>query len=319
MGLLIDGVWHDHWYDTTATGGRFRREDSQFRQWVRADGSTPFTPEAGRYRLYVSLACPWAHRTLIFRALKGLEEAIPVTVVGPRMLEQGWEIANGADPVHGAEYMHQVYVAARPDYTGRVTVPALWDTKTGTIVSNESADIIRMLNGEFGALASGPDFAPAALLAEIDAINAEVYSAINNGVYKAGFATEQAVYDEACQVLFDALDGLEVRLGRQRYLCGDRLTEADWRLFTTLIRFDSVYYSHFKCNVKRIADYHNLSSYLRDLYQVPGVAETVAMDHIKHHYYGSQRTINPTGIVPAGPEIDFAAPHDRAERSYPHA
>ncbi len=318
MGLLVDGVWQDAWYDTKSTGGRFVRRDSAFRSWVTPDGNPGptgeggFKAEAGRYHLYVSYACPWASRTLILRTLKKLDEVISLTVAGPDMLEQGWVVADRADPVNGASYMHQVYTRARPDYTGRVTVPALWDRKTGTIVSNESAEIIRMFNSAFDAFGDGGiDFYPEDLRAEIDAINAVVYDRVNNGVYKAGFATTQEAYDEAAGTLFETLDELEARLAKQRYLTGARITEADWRLFTTLVRFDAVYYGHFKCNRRHLWDYANLWNYTRELYQVPGVAGTVNMDHIKGHYYGSQRTINPTGIVPRGPAVDFTRPHDR--------
>jgi putative glutathione S-transferase len=327
MGLLIDGVWHDRWYDTKSTGGRFVRSESQFRNWITADGSPGpsgeggFEAEAGRYHLYVSLACPWAHRTLIFRKLKGLDRAIDVSVVDPFMGENGWWFGDSdgvvPDPIHGATYMHQVYTAADPTYTGRVTVPAVWDKKRGTIVSNESAEIIRMFNTAFDASGigdAGVDFYPEALRGEIDAINERVYHAINNGVYKSGFATTQAAYEEAFDTLFQALDEVEARLGRQRYLAGDRITEADWRLFTTLVRFDPVYVGHFKCNRNRIADFPNLSNYTRELYQVPGVAETVDLTHIKRHYYESHETINPTRVVPKGPAIDYAAPHDRASK-----
>lgn len=312
MGLLIDGQWHDTWYDTSKTGGRFVREDAKFRHWVSHDGSTPYPAEANRYRLYVSYACPWAHRTLIVRALKGLQDIIPVTVVGPDMLEQGWDIAEGADPVIGARHLHQLYTLARPDMSGRVTVPVLWDMQTNTIVSNESSEIIRMFNSAFGDLANGPDLYPEPLRDTIDALNARIYPDVNNGVYRAGFATSQQAYDEAYDTLFTALDWLEGRLSHQRYLTGDSYTEADWRLFTTLVRFDAVYYSHFKCNAYRIADTDALSGYVRDLYQTPGIAETVRIDHIKTHYYGSQRTINPSGVVPRGGLVDFTAPHDRA-------
>lgn len=311
MGLLIDGVWHDQWYDTKSTGGRFKRQESAFRDRISADGSTDFPAEAGRYHLFVSLACPWAHRSLIFRALKGLTDAISVSVVTPLMLENGWEFGERRDPLTGAEYLYQVYLRAKPDYTGRVTVPVLWDKQRETIVNNESAEIIRMLNADFGTLATGPDFYPEALREEIDAVNARVYDTINNGVYKAGFATEQAPYEEAYDALFASLDWVEERLSRHRYLVGDTLTEADWRLFTTLVRFDPVYHGHFKCNRNRIADFPNMIGYLRDLYQVPGVAETVDYDHIKRHYYGSHKTINPTGIVPKGPAIDLTLPHGR--------
>lgn len=312
MGLLVDGIWTDQWYDTEATGGRFERQDSRFRDWVRADGETPYAPEAGRYHLYVSLACPWAHRTLIFRALKGLKDAITVSVVEPLMLENGWELAPGADPVNNARFLHEVYTAVEPDMTGRVTVPVLWDRNTATIVSNESADIIRMFNAEFAPLSSGPDFYPPDLREEIDAINARVYDTVNNGVYKAGFATTQQAYEDAFDALFNSLEWLDDLLSMRRYVAGDRITEADWRLFTTLVRFDPVYHGHFKCNAKRIVDFRHLGGYVRELYQVPGVAETVDFRHIKTHYYGSHRTINPTGIIPKGPVLDLMAPHLRA-------
>ncbi|MEX1205092.1 MAG: glutathione S-transferase family protein [Dongiaceae bacterium] len=317
MGMLVDGVWHDRWYDTGKTGGRFAREPTTFRDRVTADGSSGFPAAPGRYHLYVSLACPWAHRTLAFRKLKRLEDAISLSVVDWLMGEDGWRFSerDGCTPdtVTGAAFLHQVYTRARPDYTGRVTVPVLWDKQRGTIVSNESAEIIRMFNGAFDAFGdAGVDFYPAPLRREIDAVNEMVYETVNNGVYKAGFATAQAPYEQAFDALFATLDELEARLGRQRYLVGDRLTEADWRLFTTLVRFDAVYYGHFKCNRRRLIDYPNLWSYTRELYQVPGVAETVNMRHIKGHYYGSHRHINPTGIVPKGPALDFGAPHDRA-------
>ena len=316
MGRLVEGEWRDEWYETKSTGGRFQRKESSFRDQVRADGSTRFTPEAGRYHLYVSYACPWAHRTLIFRALKGLEHAISVSVVEPLMAEDGWSFGDAPgstpDTVNHARFLREIYVKADPQYTGRVTVPVLWDREHGTIVSNESAEIIRMLNGEFGALArSGVDFWPAALRDEIEAVNEVVYPNINNGVYRCGFATTQEAYEEAFGQLFFALDAVEERLGKQRYLVGDRITEADWRLFTTLVRFDAVYVGHFKCNLRRIADMPNLHGYLRELYQVPGVRETVRMDHIKQHYYRSHTTINPTGVVPAGPTLDLDAPHGR--------
>ncbi|WP_448188151.1 glutathione S-transferase family protein [Azospirillum sp. sgz301742] len=312
MGLLIDGCWTDQWYDTKASGGAFVRPETQFRGWVRANGSTPFRPEPGRYHLYVSYACPWAHRTLILRTLKKLESVISVSVVDPLMLENGWELPEGADPVNGVRFLSEVYVKASPGYSGRVTVPALWDKATGTIVNNESAEIIRMLNREFDALGDASrDFCPEDLRDEIDRVNAFVYDRVNNGVYKAGFATAQDRYEHAFDALFDALDALDARLAGQRWLVGNRLTEADWRLFTTLVRFDAVYVGHFKCNKRRIADYPNLSGYLRDLHQVPGVAATVRFDHIKRHYYGSHRTINPTGIVPRGPELDLGSPHGR--------
>ncbi|MEP0339878.1 MAG: glutathione S-transferase family protein [Alphaproteobacteria bacterium] len=322
MGLLVNGEWRDQWYDTKATGGRFQREDAAFRNWVTADGSPGptghggFKAAAGRYHLYVAAACPWAHRTLIFRALKGLEDMIPVIVVEPLMLENGWEIAAGADPVLGARFLHQIYTAAKPDYTGRVTVPVLWDKQTGAIVSNESAEIIRMFNSAFdGVGAKRGDFYPHDLRHEIDLVNDRVYRTVNNGVYRAGFATTQAAYGEAVTDLFDSLDWLEDLLGESRYLTGDRITEADWRLFTTLLRFDAVYVGHFKCNIRRIADYPNLSGFLRELYQWPGVKGTVDMTAIKAHYYGSHKTLNPTGIIPAGPDQDLDAPHGRGHLS----
>jgi putative glutathione S-transferase len=318
MGLLIDGKWHDQWYDTTATGGRFLRQDAQFRDWVTSDGEPGptgkgFKAEPGRYHLYVSLACPWAHRTLIFRKLKGLEDAVTLSVVHWYMGANGWTFAEGPgvvpDSVNGAQFLHQVYTAAEPAYSGRVTVPVLWDKTTGAIVSNESSEIIRMFNSAFdGCGAAAGDYYPADLRGEIGALNKRIYDTVNNGVYKAGFATVQAAYEEAIEPLFETLDWLEARLAGHRYLCGERLTEADWRLFTTLVRFDAVYVGHFKCNIRRIADYPRLWAYVRRLYQVPGVAETVNFRHIKGHYYESHKTINPSGIVPVGPEIDFAAP-----------
>ena len=323
MGLLVDGQWQDKWYDTKASEGRFEREDAGFRNWVTADGRAGpsgiggFKAEPNRYHLYVSLACPWAHRTTIYRKLKGLEDMISLSIVHPFMGDKGWTFAEGAgviaDPIVKADYLYEVYIAAKPDYTGRVTVPILWDKKTNTIVSNESSEIIRMLNSAFDeAGATDVNFLPKALLAEIDTINEFVYSAVNNGVYKAGFATTEAAYTEAVVTLFDALDTLEARLADQRYLLGDTITEADWRLFTTLVRFDAVYVGHFKCNIRRIVDYPNLWGYLRDLYQVPGIAETVNIEHIKAHYYTSHANINPTRIIPVGPVLDFNEPHDRA-------
>lgn len=322
MGLLIDGQWHDKWYDTKSTGGRFKRQDSAFRHWITADGAAGpsgdagFTAEPDRYHLYVAHACPWAHRALIFRKLKGLEDLLPVSVVNPLMKENGWTFEPGykvkADPIHGATFLHQVYTAADPGYTGRVTVPAIWDKKQATIVNNESAEIIRMLNSAFDDLgATSGDYYPEDLRATIDEINERVYHQVNNGVYKAGFATTQQAYEEAVIPLFEALDWLEGILAENRYLCGTRLTEADWRLFTTLIRFDAVYVGHFKCNIRRIDDYPNLSNYLRELYQWPGVAETVDFHAIKLHYYASHETINPTGVVPIGPALDFHRKHDR--------
>ena len=322
MGLLVDGKWQDKWYDTEENGGRFEREDAGFRNWVTVDGSAGptgvggFKAEPDRYHLYVSLACPWAHRTLVYRKLKGLEDIIPISVVHPFMGEHGWTFAEGkgviADPLIHADYAYELYIKAKPNYTGRVTVPILWDKKTNTIVSNESSEIIRMFNSAFdevGALAG--DFSPASLLPEIDDINAFVYTTINNGVYKAGFSTTQEAYEEAVIELFAALDTLEARLADKRYLTGSTITEADWRLFTTLVRFDAVYVGHFKCNLRRIIDYPNLWGYLRDLYQVPGIAETVNMEHIKKHYYTSHANINPTRIIPIGPAIDFTTAHHR--------
>jgi putative glutathione S-transferase len=329
MGLLVEGKWQDRWYDTSKSGGRFVRSQSQWRDWVTRDGAPAqgrqrgFKAEAGRYHLYVSLACPWAHRTLIFRALKRLEGIISVSVVHPLMGENGWtfqktEGATG-DTLYGVDFLHEIYTRADPAYSGRVTVPVLWDRKEQTIVSNESAEIIRMLNSAFDEWGdAGIDFYPQALRGEIDAVNAFVYPAINNGVYRAGFATTQEAYEEAFGELFSALDRVEDMLSRQRYLVGGRLTEADWRLFTTLARFDPVYVGHFKCNLRRIADYPNLSNYLRELYQVPGVAGTVNLDHIKTHYYASHVTINPTRVVPVGPALDYGAPHDRERLATAH-
>jgi len=322
MGMLVDGKWHDVWYDTKESKGHFKRAASQFRNWVTADGSAGpsgregFKAEAGRYHLYVSYACPWAHRTLIFRKLKKLEDLISVSVVDYLMLENGWEFKqrDGAtgDTLYGLDYLYQVYLKADPHYSGRVTVPVLWDKQQQTIVSNESSEIIRMFNSAFdGLTGSAADYYPAELRGDIDALNAIVYDTVNNGVYKAGFATTQEAYEEAVARLFETLGILEKRLAGSRYLFGDRLTEADWRLFTTLLRFDPVYVGHFKCNIRRIADYPNLSGYLRDLYQHPGVAETCNLLHIKNHYYRSHLTINPTGIVPVGPTIDLDAPHGR--------
>jgi len=322
MGLLVNGEWVDRWYDTSKSGGKFIRSDTQFRNWITPDGSAGpsgepgFAAEPGRYHLYVSWACPWAHRTLILRRLKGLENIIGVSAVNPYMGDHGWtfEPAPGviADPVSNARYLYEIYCRAVPEYSGRVTVPVLWDLKRETIVNNESSEIIRMLNSAFDAVGAAPgDYAPSSLLGQIDAINARVYDAVNNGVYKAGFATDQKVYEGEAANLFAALDELEERLATRRYLVGGRVTEADWRLFTTLIRFDAVYYSHFKCNIRRISDYANLGGYLRELYQWPGIAETVNFQHIKQHYYRSHPTINPNGIVPLGPVLDLDAPHGR--------
>lgn len=321
MGKLVDGTWKDVWYDTKSTGGKFVRNDARFRNWITKDGDNApsgeaFPAEVGRYHLYVSYACPWAHRTMIFRKLKGLEDAIGLSVVHHFMGRQGWSFddADGVipDPNLGARHLHEVYTAANPRFTGRVTVPVLWDKKTGTIVSNESSEIIRMLNSAFDGLGALPgDYYPEARRVEIDQVNERVYRTVNNGVYRCGFATTQVAYEEAFGELFDTLDWLEARLSKQRYLVGDSITEADWRLFTTLVRFDSVYVSHFKTNLRRIVDYPNLWGFTRELYQVPGVKETVDMHHIKHHYFGSHETINPTRIVPVGPELDFEGPHGR--------
>ncbi|EFO31714.1 IMP dehydrogenase/GMP reductase [Roseibium sp. TrichSKD4] len=317
MGLLVDGVWTDQWYDTKSTGGKFVRKDAAFRNWITKtgeagpSGNDGFKAERDRYHLYVSYACPWAHRTLIYRKLKGLEDIIPVTAVEPLMLENGWSFKE-PDPVNGANFAWHLYVKADPSYTGRATVPILWDKKTETIVSNESAEIIRMFNSAFDKLTGSTlDLSPDALLPQIDEINETIYHSVNNGVYKAGFATTQSAYEEAVTELFSTLDQLEKRLEDQRYLVGERLTEADWRLFTTLVRFDAVYVGHFKCNIRRINDYPNLSNYLRELYQIPGVAESVEMATIKEHYYGSHESINPTRVVPVGPQLDLDHPHDR--------
>jgi putative glutathione S-transferase len=314
MGYLVKGEWREGWYDTSKTGGEFIRADSQFRDAVTANGASGYPAEAGRYHLYVSLACPWAHRTLIFRKLKKLEDVISVSVVDPVITEGGWAFRDGfTDTVNGFAFLREAYVQANPDYSGRVTVPVLWDKQTKRIVNNESAEIIRMLNSEFNALTPvKTDFYPAVLRREIDDINAFVYERINNGVYKAGFAGSQRVYESAVTRLFAALDEIEKRLGQSRYLVGTALTEADWRLFTTLIRFDAVYVTHFKCNLRRIEDYPNLSNYLRDLYQVPGIAETVDFDHIKRHYFMSHRHLNPSGLVPKGPILDYSSAHNRA-------
>lgn len=326
MGLLVDGKWHDQWYDTAKSGGRFVREDAQFRSWITADGSAGptgeagFKAESGRYHLYVSMACPWAHRTLIFRHIKGLEKHISVSAVHPDMLSNGWEFHGPelgsdtpvGDDLFNSDYHYQIYLRAKPDYSGRVTVPLLWDKETNTIVSNESAEIIRMFNSAFDGLTGNDlDLYPSDLTSEIDQINERVYHTVNNGVYKSGFATTQAAYEEAFTDLFDSLDWLDDLLQTRRYLTGDRITEADWRLFTTLVRFDAVYVGHFKCNLKRIDDYPNLSGYLRELYQQPGIADTVDMVHIKRHYYYSHDNINPTQIVPQGPALNLDAPHGR--------
>ena len=311
MGLLVKGQWKDQWYDTGATEGEFVRQDAQFRNWI---GEPGFEAEAGRYHLFVSLACPWAHRTLIFRKLKSLEQLISISIVDPVMLEHGWVFPEGSmgNPIKGIDHLSHVYTAADDTYSGRVTVPVLWDKKRHTIVSNESSEIIRMLNTAFNELTGDTkDYYPEGLRPEIDELNELIYENVNNGVYRTGFATSQHAYTAAFQRLFETLDTLEQRLGEQRYLLGKTMTEADWRLFTTLIRFDAVYYGHFKTNLRQIEDYPNLGNYVRELYQVEGVAETVDLDQIKTHYYVSQTTINPTQIVPVGPLVNFNRPHNR--------
>lgn len=317
MGHLQQGAWRTGAVDTSRTGGEYIRAASQFRDWITTDGSSRFPAESGRYHLYVSLACPWAHRTLIFRKLKQLEAVISVTEVEPVNHDQGWEFGTEhggqTDPLYGARYLHELYARARPDYSGRVTVPMLWDKRSNTIVNNESSEIIRLLNSAFNAYTSvREDYYPARLRAEIDEVNAWVYDDINNGAYRAGFAGNQAVYEAAIKRLFGALDRLERRLSTHRYLVGNTITEADWRLFPTLIRFDAVYVTHFKCNLRRIEDYPNIANYVRDLYQAPGVAETVNFDHIKRHYFMSHPQLNPSRLVPVGPLLDFSRPHDRA-------
>ncbi|MEY8881744.1 glutathione S-transferase family protein [Donghicola sp. XS_ASV15] len=323
MGLLVDGEWKDKWYDTSETGGKFVRDQAKFRNWVTADGSagptggSGYAAESGRYHLYVSYACPWAHRTLIFRAIKELESHISVSVVHPEMLGEGWTFstdypATTGDTLFGLDYLREVYTKVLPDMTGRVTVPVLFDKKTNTIVSNESAEIIRMLNSAFNDLTGNTDdYWPVSLRDQIETLNSRIYDTVNNGVYKAGFATSQDAYDEAVHPLFDSLDWIEQILNTNRYLAGDHLTEADWRLFTTLVRFDSVYHQHFKCNRKRIIDYPNMWGYVRELYQRPGVAPTVNLDHIVRHYHYSHDMINPNRIIPINPVLDFDAPHNR--------
>ena len=323
-GVFVDGVWQTEWYDTDTkkSGGRFVPSEPLFRNWVTANGGPGptgeggFAAERGRYHLYVSLACPYAHRTIIFRKLKKLEDVISMTVVEPVMGERGWEFGTGPgttpDTVNGKERLGEIYLLNDPRYTGRVSVPVLWDKERRKIVNNESPEIIRMLNSAFAAFTEDrTDYYPAELREAIDRVNARVYRSVNIGVYRAGFATTQEAYEEAFDDVFATLDWIEGILAKQRYLVGSRLTEADWRLFTTLLRFDAVYHGLFKCNLRRIADYHNLSNYLRDLYQVPGIAETVNMDHIKRHYYISMAALNPTKIVPKGPTLDFAGRHDR--------
>lgn len=326
MGQLVDGIWQDVWYDTQSTGGHFKRSASQFRNWVTVDGQTGpqgkggFKAEADRYHLYVSLACPWAHRTLLMRTLKGLESLISVSVVHPLMQENGWSFstdfpATTGDALYRLDYLYQLYLRAAPDYSGRVTVPVLWDKQQQTVVSNESSDIIRMFNSAFDHVgAKAGDYYPSALHNNIDDINEWIYNQVNNGVYKAGFATTQVAYDEAVNTLFDALNRLEQILDQHRYLTGNQLTEADLRLWTTLVRFDPVYVTHFKCDKRRISDYPNLYGFLRDIYQMPGVAETVDFAHIRTHYYRSHSTINPYGIISIGPQQDLLAPHGREKR-----
>jgi len=312
MGMLMDGVWETDDGKWASKDGNFRRQASKFRCHI---GDDDFPIEENRYHLYVSLACPWAHRALIFRKLKGLESILPVTVVQPEMLEHGWQFAE-PEPLYGFTHLHQLYTLADATYSGRVTVPVLWDKKNKSIVCNESADMIRILNSDFNDLTgNSDDYYPVALRQEIDAINAYVYEHINNGVYKCGFATTQAAYDEAFDRLFSALDTVEERLAKQRYLVGNTLTEADIRLFTTLIRFDAVYVGHFKCNRNRIVDMPNLWGYLRDMYQHAGIATTVDFKHIKRHYYYSHHAINPTRIIPKGPALDFNLAHDRTRFS----
>ena len=323
MGLLIDGVWRDQWYDTKATGGAFVRSNASFRNWITADGrpgpsgAGGYGAESGRYHLYVSMACPWAHRTLIFRELKDLVDHISVSVVHPDMLADGWSFEtddDGAtgDTLFGLAYMRDIYLRAEPSMTGRVTVPVLWDKKTGAIVSNESSEIIRMFNSAFDDVTGNrTDFWPQDRRDDIEGVNTRIYDTVNNGVYKSGFATTQTAYDAAVGPLFDTLDWLEDRLAAHRYLMGDTLTEADWRLFTTLIRFDPVYHLHFKCNRKRIIDYPNLWAYTRELYQMPGIAQTVNFKHIVRHYHYSHESINPHRIIPTNPVLDYWAPHNR--------
>jgi glutathionyl-hydroquinone reductase len=323
MGLLNNGIWQDKWYDTDSTGGRFERHESQFRNWITPDGSAGpdgkagFKAEAGRYHLYVAYACPWAHRALVFRKLKGLEDMIDVSYTHWLMGENGWTFKDDPDGIvgdklFGSDFMYEIYLKADPHYTGRVTVPTLWDKQQNTIVSNESADIIRMFNSAFdGVGAAKGDYYPDDKKAEINDINERVYHTVNNGVYKAGFATAQDAYEEAVFPLFESLDWLDEKLGKSRFLTGDTPTEADWRLWTTLYRFDLVYHGHFKCNIRRLVDYANLWPYARDLYQWPGIAETVNPMHAQRHYYESHDMVNPTRVVPAGPDIDWEKPHGR--------
>ncbi len=327
MGLLVDGKWHDTWYDTKSTSGAFKRSAAQFRNWITSDGQPGpsgkggFNAESGRYHLYVSYACPWAHRTLIFREHKDLSDHVSVSIVHPEMMENGWSFKTGfqgttGDTLNGLDYAHQIYTRADPQYSGRVTVPVLWDKHLETIVSNESSEIIRMFNSAFdGITGNTDDYWPEAMRDEIEEVNARVYSDINNGVYKCGFASTQEAYDAAVHPLFETLEWLEQRLSSKRYLMGDRITEADWRLFTTLIRFDPVYHLHFKCNRNRLIDFPNLWAFTRELYQWPGVAPTVNMEHIVRHYYYSHNSINPHRIIPINPVLDYWEPHGRDQRS----
>jgi putative glutathione S-transferase len=326
MGFFVEGVWHEDTPENRHERGRFVRTPSRYRNWITADGSAGpsgeggFPAAAGRYHLYVAHACPWAYRTTLFRKLKKLDDVISITIAAPLYGERSWRFSDEPgcipDTVNGAKDMSEIYLLANPRYSGRVTVPTLWDKERRTIVNNESSEIIRMLNSAFNAFTDDrTDYYPPPLREEIDRVNDLVYTTVNNGVYRCGFATSQDAYEEACVALFDTLDQLEQRLSGQRYLAGAQITEADWRLFSTLVRFDPVYHYHFKCNLKKIAEYPNLSNYVRELYQRPGVAETLNFDHIKKHYYGSQKRVNPTGIVPLGPPFDYSRPHDRGRLS----
>jgi len=319
MGLIVNGKWHDQWYETKGSKGQFERQESRFRNTISNEEGSRYPAEAGRYHLYVSLACPWAHRALIFRQLKQLEDIISVSVVKPEMLSNGWEFAANSDnnndysdDLYQSDYVYQLYLKAAPDYEGRVTVPVLWDKKTQSIVNNESSEIIRIFNTAFNELTGNhDDYYPTDLQPEIDTINERIYHTINNGVYRAGFATTQVAYDQAFFALFASLDWLEMHLSTHRYLVGENLTEADWRLFTTLIRFDAVYHGHFKCNRNKLSEFHHISHYMRELFQFEGIESTVDLEYTKIHYYASHDTINPTLIVPRGPQQDFTAAHDR--------
>lgn len=318
MGKLVDGVWNtDETISPTDGSGAFQRQDSAFRNWIEDHDGARFPPEVGRYHLYVAYACPWAHRALIMRSLKGLQDMISVSVVTPLMLEKGWSFSpDQPDHLFGVDHIHQIYQKADPSYTGKATVPVLWDKVEGTIVSNESAEIIRMLNSAFDRIGAAPgDYYPAALRADIDAVNERIYETVNNGVYRCGFARKQQAYEAAFDALFETLDWLEDRLSHNRYLMGDRITEADWRLFPTLFRFDPVYHGHFKCNRNRLIEFPNLWAHTRELYQWPGIAETLDLAQTTQHYYGSHESVNPTGIVPKGPAIDFTTPHGRDART----